>query len=144
MFWEAEISDPNILPVLNTFDPSMGGFYQTHQTQRFPRNRSKRLSAIPDRVTMSVWLLAFPLDAFDDLFAKPEEQGLTADQVRDMRAKLALYRVGDELEWTTDATNNPSYPDPTTHLPVYCVSNTPRFKFGATQTPAPTHNTCSP
>jgi hypothetical protein len=40
--------------------------------------------------------------------------------------------------------NNISYFDATTRQPVYCVSNSPQFKFGATKTPAPKHKTCSP
>jgi hypothetical protein len=145
LFWEVEQSDPNLLPVLATFDPTQGAFYQTHQTQRFPRSGNPpRLSANPDRVTMSVWLQAFPLDVFDELFAKPEEQGFTPDEVRTMRAKLAPFRVGSELEWTSDAMKTISYFDSTTRLPVYCVSNSANFNFGATKTPAPKHRICSP
>jgi hypothetical protein len=142
MFWDVKVSDPNMLPVLNTFDPTMGDFYLTHQLQKYPRNGI--LPAAPDRVTMNVWLLAFPLDVFDELFAKPEEHGMTAEEVRAMRGKLVPFHVGPELEWTTEAMNNISYFDTTTRQPVYCVSNSPQFKFGATKTPAPKHKTCSP
>jgi hypothetical protein len=61
-----------------------------------------------------------------------------------MRGKLVPFHVGPELEWTTEAMNNISYFDATTRQPVYCVSNSPQFKFGATKTPAPKHKICSP
>ena len=144
MFWDVKASDPNLLPVLATFDPTMGAFYQTHQTQKFPRNGATTLSGAPDRVTMSAWLLPFPLDAFDDLFEKPEEHGMTKDQVTEMRAKIVPFRVGAELVWTTAAMAKEAYYDTTTRQPVYCVSNSPMFNFGATKTPAPKHKTCSP
>jgi hypothetical protein len=144
MFWEVKSSDPNLLPVLATLDPTQGAYYQTHQTQKFPRNTGTILSANPDRVTMDVWLLAFPLDVFDELFEKPEEHGMTLEQVREIRAKLVPFHVGPQLEWTTAAMDRISYPDPITRQPVYCVSNSPMFNFGATKTPAPKHTTCSP
>jgi hypothetical protein len=106
MFWEVESSDPNLLPTLATFDQTKGAFYQTHQIQKFPRNSAAYLPAAPDRVTMSIWLQAFPLDVFDDLFQRPEEQGLTAEQVLEMRGKLTPFRVGRELVWTTEAMNS--------------------------------------
>ena len=142
MFWEVKESDPNLLPVLSTFDRGKQEFYMMHQLQRFPRNPREALSAIPDRVTMSVWLLAFPLDVFDKLFEKPEEQGFTEDEVRAMRAKLTPFRVGPEIVWTTDALRAPSYREGS--LPVFCVSSSPSFDFRATKTPAPRHRICSP
>ena len=144
MFWEVKATDPNLLPVLATFDPSKKEFYQTHQLQRFPRATNGTLAGTPDRVTMQAWIQAFPLDVFDELFEKPEEHGLTTEQVRDMRAKIARFRVGTELVWTTEAMSSISYLDDVTRQPTYCVSNSPMFNFGATKTPAPKHTTCSP
>jgi hypothetical protein len=115
-----------------------------HQLQRFPRSLGSSIPAIPDRVTMNVWLQAFPLDVFDKLFEKPDEQGFTADQVSAMRAKLAPFRVGPEVEWTAAAMQRSSYTDPTTRQSVYCVSNSKLFDFAADKTPAPKHRICSP
>ena len=65
-----------------------------HQLQRYPRPTGSGLLVLPDRMTMSIWLLAFPLDVFDKLFEKPEEQGFTAEQVlRDARQD-GPFRVG--------------------------------------------------
>jgi hypothetical protein len=144
MFWEVKESDPNLIPVLSTFDPTKKEYYMMHQLQRFPRSVGSSIPAIPDRVTMNVWLQAFPLDVFDKLFEKPEGQGFTAEQVAAMRAKLAPFRVGPEIEWTTAAMQKPSYTDTTTKTAVYCVSNSEYFAFGADKTPAPRHRTCSP
>jgi hypothetical protein len=142
MFWEVKESDPNLIPVLATFDPTKQEFYQMHQVRRFPP--TQKLSMVPDRVVMNVWLQAFPLDVFDELFAHPEEQGFTVEQVREMRSKLAPFRVGAPIEWTTAATKAPSYIDSTTRLPVYCASTSERFNFSATKTLAPRHRKCSP
>jgi hypothetical protein len=145
-FWEVHSVDSNLLPVLATFDRTQGAFYQVHQTQRFPRNTGTRLSANPDRVTLRIWLQAIPLDLFDELFANPEEQGLTKEQVENMREKLAPFQVGETLEWTSDViARGPSYwGSDLSRLPVYCVSRNDRFNFGAQKTPAPRHVTCKP
>jgi hypothetical protein len=139
--WDAASVDSNLLPGQLTFDKSSPLFYQTHVTRTFPRDPTASLSAYPDRVTLDVHLLPFPLDFFDDLFADPTRLGLTADTVATLRSKLVPLTLGSELVWTAAAAADSAHGGLTyidEGVPVSCVTTT-GMNAAADKVPAPEH-----
>jgi hypothetical protein len=139
--WSATSVDSNLLPGQLTFDKSSPLFYQTHVTRTFPRDPLASLSAYPDRVTLDVHLLAFPLDFFDDLFANPEPLGLSADTVAGLRQKLQPLNLGQQLVWTAAAAADTAHGGLTyldEGVPVACVTTT-GMNAAADKIPAPEH-----
>ncbi|HEY4102503.1 MAG TPA: multiheme c-type cytochrome [Polyangiaceae bacterium] len=139
--WSATSVDSNLLPGQLTFDKSSPLFYQTHVMRLFPHDPLASLSAFPDRVTLSVHLLSFPLDFFDDLFATPERLGLTSDAVAAIRSQLTPLTLGQELVWTAAAAADTAhgglrYVDQGT--PVACVTTT-GMNAAADKIAAPEH-----
>ncbi len=125
--WDAASVDSNLLPGQLTFDPSSPLFYQSHVTRTFPRDPLASLSAFPDRATLDLHLLPFPLDLFDQLFASPGALGLSADAVAALRSQLLPLSLGKELVWTPAAAADTahgglSYIDQ--GVPVACVTST--------------------
>ena len=83
---------------------------------------------------------------FDEIFAHPEDEGYTPEQVKKMRAKLAPLTVGKPIEWTLDKANDPkqggeSYFE--MRIPVNCVSNS-ALKASNDKDLATTHTKCKP
>jgi Cytochrome c554 and c-prime len=102
--WEAVTVESTLLPP-----------WPTRVQRSFPRTGA--LAEYPDRVTLQVRLQPFPLDFFDELFAAPEELGLTAGTVQAIRATLVPLTVGPQLEWTPERAGS---------LAVSCVSGEAR------------------
>jgi hypothetical protein len=139
--WNATSVDSNLLPGQLTFDKSSPLFYQTHVTRSFPKDPLASLPAYPDRVTLDVHLLPFPLDFFDDLFADPDRLGLSADAVSELRQKLVPLELGQQLVWTAAAAADSahgglSYIDQ--GVPVSCVTTT-GMNAAADKIAAPEH-----
>src|SRR6187431_1114806 len=101
--WAAKSVDSNLLPGQLTFDKSSPLFYQTHVMRSFPKDPLASLSSYPERATLDVHLLPFPLALFDDLFADPGRLGLDAEGVAQLREKLLPLHVGEQLVWTPEA-----------------------------------------
>jgi hypothetical protein len=140
--WDAANVDSNLLPGQLTFDKSSPLFYQSHVTRTFPRDPLASLSAFPDRVTLDVHLLPFPLDLFDQIFEAPERLALSADAVAALRQRLTPLDVGKQLVWTADAAADTahgglSYIDQ--GVPVACVTIT-SMNAAADKIAAPEHH----
>jgi hypothetical protein len=139
--WDAATVDSNLLPGQLTFDKSSPLFYQTHVTRDFPRDPRASLSAYPDRVTLDLHLLPFPLDFFDQLFDQPERLGLSASAVAALRAQLLPLSVGKQLVWTAAAAADTAHGGLTyidQGVPVSCVTDT-GLNAAADKIPAPAH-----
>jgi nitrate/TMAO reductase-like tetraheme cytochrome c subunit len=139
--WDTASVDSNLIPGQLTFDKSSPLFYQTHVTRTFPRDPLASLSAYPDKVTLDVHLLAFPLDFFDDLFMNADRFGLTADAVSALRDKLQPLNVGQQLVWTAAAAADTVHGGLTyidEGVPVACVTTT-GMNASADKVPAPEH-----
>ncbi|HKO47934.1 MAG TPA: multiheme c-type cytochrome [Polyangiaceae bacterium] len=139
--WNAKSVDSNLLPAQLTFDRSSPLFYQTHVMRSFPKDPQASLPSYPDRATLDVHLLPFPLALFDDLFADPERLGLDAEGVAALREQLRPLAVGEQLVWTPEAAADTahgghSYIDQ--GVPVSCVSTT-GLNAAADKVPAPEH-----
>jgi len=140
--WSAASIDSNLLPGQLTFDKSSPNFYRTHVYRNFPKDPNASLSAFPDRVTLDVHLLPFPLDFFDDLFGDPARLGLSADDVSSLRAELVPLSIGAQLVWTPEAATDTahgglSYIDQ--GVPMACVSTT-GMNASADKVQAPEHS----
>ena len=147
-FWDAYSSDSNSLPGPTTSDPLNPDFYRTHVMQTYPRASGATLPSYPDSVTLNVYLQAFPLDVFDDLFSSPADLGMTASQVQAMRANLVPLSVGSTLTWTQAAASDTTSGGSTYFdqgVPVMCVS-TSSLNPQADKVPAPQHKSaaCTP
>jgi hypothetical protein len=103
-FWDAVTVDSTLLPP-----------WPTRVQRSFPRTGA--LAEYPDRVTLQVRLQPFPLDFFDELFASPDELGLSIAEVQAIRATLVPLTVGPQLEWTAERQST---------LAVACVSGEAR------------------
>lgn len=139
--WAAASVDSNLLPGQLTFDPSSPLFYRTHVMRSFPRDPLGSLPAYPDRATLDVHLLPFPLDLFDQLFADPERLGLTASAVSELRAQLVPLQLGEQLVWTAAAAADTAHGGLTyidQGVPVACVTTT-GMNAAADKIPAPEH-----
>ncbi len=139
--WEAVSLDPNLIPGQLTFDKASPRYYQSHVSRSFPKDPLQSLSAFPERVTLDVHLLAFPLDLFDDLFSDPGRLGLEAAGVAALRERLVPLSVGQPLVWTAAAAADTahgglSYVDDGTA--VACVTTT-GMNAAADKVPAPEH-----
>jgi hypothetical protein len=117
LFWEAATNESNTLPGQVTANPMDMRYYQNHLCRAFPSPSStNKIMTTPDRVTLRVWVQAFPYAVFDDFI--PELKGLGYDdaQVQKIRGKLAPVQVSTKvllgeagpepvagvLEWTPD------------------------------------------
>ncbi len=143
--WSATSVDSNLLPGQLTFDKSSPDFYRTHVYRNFPKDPTASLSAFPDRVTLDVHLLPFPIDLFDDLFTDPTRFGLSADDVSALRAKIVPLELGSQLVWTAAAAADTahgglSYIDQ--GVPMACVSTT-GMNASADKVAAPEHAAAS-
>jgi len=139
--WAAKSVDSNLLPGQLTFDKSSPLFYQTHVMRSFPKDPLASLSSYPERATLDVHLLPFPLALFDDLFADPGRLGLDAEGVAQLREKLLPLHVGEQLVWTPEAAadsahGGQSYIDQ--GVPMSCVTTT-GLNAAADKVPAPEH-----
>ncbi len=139
--WQAASMDSNLIPGQLSFDKASPLYYQSHVTRSFPKDPSQSLRAFPDRVTLDVHLLPFPLDLFDDLFSDPARLDLDAAGVATLRAQLVPLRVGKQLVWTPAAAADTvhgglSYVERGT--PVACVTTT-GMNAAADKVPAPEH-----
>lgn len=140
--WNADHVDSNLFPGQLTFDKSSPKFYETHVYRNFPKDPAASLSAFPDRVTLDVHLLPFPLGFFDDLFSDPARLSLSAADVAALRAKLVPLSLGTQLVWTAAAAADTahgglSYIDQ--GVPMACVSTT-GMNASADKVPAPEHS----
>ncbi|HWZ87213.1 MAG TPA: multiheme c-type cytochrome [Polyangiaceae bacterium] len=139
--WDATSVDSNLLPGQLTFDKSSPLFYQTHVTRSFPHDPLASLPAYPDRATLTVHLLPFPLAFFDQLFSDPAALGLTADAVSALRAELVPLTLGQELVWTAAAAADTAHGGLTyidQGVPVSCVTTT-GMNAAADKIQAPEH-----
>jgi Cytochrome c554 and c-prime len=139
--WNTASVDSNLLPAQITFDKTSPQYYQTHVTRTFPKNPLQSLAAFPDRVTLDVHLLPFPLDLFDDLFSDPKSLGLDADAVASMRAELTPLSIGQQLVWSADAVADTAHGGLTfvdDGVTMACVSST-GLNAAADTVPAPEH-----
>ena len=139
--WDAASVDSTLLPGQLTFDKSSPLFYQTHVMRGFPKDPLTSLAEFPERATLDVHLLPFPLELFDDLFADPERLGYDAAQVADIRAKIVPLTVGAQLVWTPEAAADTAHGG---HMyldqgvPMSCVTTT-GMNAAADKVPAPEH-----
>jgi hypothetical protein len=139
--WAAEGVDSNLMPAQLSFDRSSTLFYQTHLTRSFPKDPLQNLGRYPERVTLDVHLQPFPFELFDTLFAAPEQLNLTVEQVAELRAKLVPLRVGAQLVWTAEGSQDVAHGG---HrfldqgVPMACVSTTD-MNAAADKVPAPEH-----
>lgn len=139
--WDAASVDSTLLPGQLTFDKSSPLFYQTHVMRGFPKDPLTSLPEFPDRATLDVHLLPFPLELFDELFADSERLGFDAQQVADIRAKILPLSVGEQLVWTAEAAADPSRGGHTyldQGVPMSCVTTT-GMNAAADKVPAPEH-----
>jgi hypothetical protein len=103
LFWETSSYESNTLPGQFTADPMDERYYQTHLSRAFPVTGSgKKITTMPDRVTLKVWLQVFPYKVFDELTPEMNRLGFDDAQVREMRAKLAPVQVTTDFETGTD------------------------------------------
>jgi hypothetical protein len=162
-FWEAKTYDFNTLPGQVTLDQSLPAFYLSHVARIFPSSASARtIPTFPDRVTLKVWLQAFPYSVFDEHESELKTLGHDDAQIKAMRAKLAPVQVsaqskpavvGRDLEWTAAAaadTDNGGQSFPNKLIPgipnglfVQCVTGT-AMKANVQNVTAPVHKTCKP
>jgi len=163
LFWEAQSYDFNSLPGQLTFVQTDPAFYLSHVARRFPAlGTTTRISPPPDRVTLKIWLQAFPYSVFDDLSAELKRIGYDDAQIKAMRAKLAPVQVsaqadpaadGLDLEWSLAAVadkerggqefRNGLIPVFPTGVWVQCVTGT-SMKAAVQNVSAPAHKTCKP
>jgi hypothetical protein len=148
-FWDAVLpSDSNTLPGPVTIDPTSPDFNKTHNYQTYPRTQSKTLPASPDKVTLDVYILAFPPALFDDLFSDPAKVGLTASDVQSMRANLVPIAVGPTVTWTRSAAMDPSKGglvySPTQGTMNYCINDGVNPSYPSFRAPQHTSSACKP
>lgn len=139
MFWEATSTETNLLPAQLTFDLSDPRYYASHVAQKYPRGDAF-LPSYPDRVTVGVRLQAVGLDVVDDLVASGDLSDTDALTVAELRAKLAPYVLGADLEWTRDTAQPPFIAD---GLEMSCITNT-GLNVRAQTVPAVNHTRCAP
>jgi hypothetical protein len=139
MFWDATSTETNLLPGQLTFDMSDPRFYQAHVAQKYPRGEAF-LPTYPDRVTVGVRLAAVGLDVVDDLVASGDLADTDALTVAELRAKLAPYALGADLEWTRDSAQPPFIAD---GLEMSCITTT-GLNVRAQTVPAVNHTRCAP
>jgi len=139
-FWDAVAIDPAALPGPVTLDPSDFRYYQSHVKQTYPRASGTTLSTYPDRVTLRIWIQAFPLDFFDELFTDPASAGPAPAEVEAMRARLIPIKVQEQV-WTANDPNREFFTE--TSLPVYCKSDR-GLSGGADKISAIKHTKCKP
>ena len=166
LFWEAKTVDSKTLPAPVTLDPGDPDFYKAHVSRGFPLDSTKRISPAPDRVTLKIWVQAFPYAVFDKFMPELKGLGYDDDQLRQLRAKLApvqatakvLFDNGElskepgVLEWTPEAAaNTPGgvFPNTVPLIPVLprstvrCVTGT-NMPLNAQAIIAPTSTRCKP
>jgi hypothetical protein len=102
LFWETSSIESNTLPGQVTFDPMDKRYYQTHLARGFPGpGSSKKITTMPDRVTLRVWLQAFPYKVLEELMPELTALGYGEAQIEQMKKKLAPVQV------TTDFAGGP-------------------------------------
>ena len=162
LFWDAKTYDFNSLPAQITLDPTLPAFYQTHAARRYPATGSTtRLTPPPDRVTLKVWLQAFPYGVYDELIPELTTLGYSDGQIKEMRGKIAPVQIsansdltrGLDLEWTADAVADKEHGGQEFRnglIPVFpsgawvqCVTGT-AMSASAQNVGAPKHKICSP
>jgi len=167
LFWEAKTIDSKTLPAPLTLDPTHPDFYKSHVSRGFPFDSTKRISPIPDRVTLKIWAQAFPYAVFDKFMPELKGLGYDDDQLRQLRAKLAPLQVTSQtlfedgglskepgvVEWTVEAaqkTKGGVFPNSAGLIPVlpraatvYCVSGN-NMPMNAQAIIAPTSTRCKP
>jgi hypothetical protein len=168
LFWEAKTIDSKTLPAPLTLDPTHPDFYKSHVARGFPLDSTKRISPAPDRVTLKVWVQAFPYTVFDKLTPELKGLGYDDDQLKELRAKLAPVQAttkvlfdGDGglsnepgvIEWTVEAAQKTSggvFSNNAGLIPVLpravfvrCVSGT-NMPLNAQAIHAPVSTRCKP
>jgi hypothetical protein len=136
-FWNPATIDAVSAPAPGSYLPLDPRTYRSHITRRFPQDAGVPVS--PARVTVQVWLQAFPLDVFDDLFANDPAAAA-------MRAKLAPVKVIEQTWRANDPTNERLFQNPLRDqagLPMTCASDR-MLQAGATNVRSPKHQACSP
>jgi len=163
LFWDAKTYDFNSLPSQVTLNQTLPEFYQSHVARRFPAvGSTKKLTPPPDRVTLKVWLQAFPYSVFDEFNPELKRIGYKDAQIEQIRGRLAPVQVSAQLdpaadrldlEWTPAAAADKAHGGQEfrnglihvlpTGLWVQCVTGT-AMNASADSVQAPVHKTCKP
>ncbi len=127
MFWQAYgATDDNALPAIGAFLPDPKA-YLSHIEQFFPRDGTPLPGALPDRVTLNVWLQPVGLDVLNDLVASHDlDPGIVAAMPT---FPVAFGHVADgslqqQLVWTAQAAADagiPPFVDTKDNHTVTCV-----------------------
>jgi hypothetical protein len=138
MFWQAVSTEGNALPALS-LDPMA----TSHRVKFFPNSESP-LPAIPDRVTLNLWLQPIGLDVLNELVATHDLDPGVVAAMPTFPVPLGQGPQQQQLVWTRQAAATsgiPSYPDAVDRTLVSCVGTLPN---PAVQAPATRLRRCSP